>query len=435
MRIAVIGGGIAGLTAGYELGKQGHKVTILERSSELGGQAGTFAVGGTRLERFYHHLFTSDRHIVGLIDELGLADRLTWIPSKVGFFYGGRVYDFVTPGDLLRFSPLSLVDRLRAGLVSLYLQRQSNGLQYEQITAANWIRRFAGPEVYRVIWHPLLRGKFGQRAEEVSMTWFWGKMRLRFGSRKGLGRESLGYMKGSFQLLIDELAKRIQEQGGQIVTGRAAERIVVEDGRAVGVQLAGRDDPEPADVVIATVPSFVFARLAPEISGDYAERLNAVQYQAALVLVLQIRQTLSRIYWLNVSDPQVPFVAAIEQTNFVPPEVYGGRRLLYLSNYLDPSSPLLAASRDEVITTYLPGLQRINPALDASWIQDSWLFRDDAGQPVVTRGYSRIIPPYQTPIAHLYLANTTQIYPEDRGMNYSVRLGQDIARIVHNAGQ
>ncbi|MDO9065791.1 MAG: amine oxidase, partial [Chloroflexota bacterium] len=61
-------------------------------------------------------------------------------------------------------------------------------------------------------------------------------------------------------------------------------------------------------------------------------------------------------------------------------------------------------------------------------------FRDPAGQPVVTRGYSQIIPAYRTPISGLYLANTTQIYPEDRGMNYSVRLGQTIARVVQDGG-
>ena len=432
MRIAIIGGGIAGLTAAYELGKAGHQTVVYERDPELGGQAGTFPVGGTRLERFYHHIFTSDRHIIGLLDELGLASQLQWIPSKVGWFYGGRVYDFVTPVDLLRFSPLNVVDRVRAGVVSLYLQRQAEGLQYENTTAASWIKRYAGPDVYRVLWNPLLRGKFGQQAEEVSMTWFWGKMHLRFGSRKGLGQESLGYLRGSFQVLVDELARRVVAQGGSIRTHLPVERVLVESGRATGVR-TGRGD-EPADRVIATVPSFAFLGMAPELSGDYADRLRKVSYQAALVLVLQISRSLSPKYWLNISDPNIPFVAAIEHTNYIPPEAYGGKRLLYLSNYLSADNPLFRASKDEVIAAYTPGVQCINPAFDASWIEDSWLFRDPAGQPVVTRGYSQMIPAYRTPISGLYLANTTQIYPEDRGMNYSVRLGQTIARVVQDGG-
>jgi protoporphyrinogen oxidase len=432
MRIAIIGGGIAGLTAAYELGKAGHEAVVYERDPELGGQAGTFPVGGTRLERFYHHIFTSDRHIIGLLDEVGLASQLQWIPSKVGWFYGGKVYDFVTPMDLLRFSPLSIADRVRAGVVSLYLQRKTDGLKYEDTTAASWIRRYAGADVYRVLWNPLLRGKFGQQAEEVSMTWFWGKMHLRFGSRKGLGKESLGYLTGSFQVLVDELARRVIAQGGSIRTHTPVERVLVEDGRSVGVRTSQGN--EPADRVIATVPSFTFLDLAAELPDDYASLLRKVSYQAALVLVLQISRSLSPKYWLNVSDPDTPFVAAIEHTNYIPPETYGGKRLVYLSNYLSADSSLLGASKDEVIAAYMAGIQRINPAFAASWIEDSWLFRDPAGQPVVTRRYSEIIPDHRTPISGLYLANTTQIYPEDRGMNYSVRLGQTIARVVQDAG-
>jgi protoporphyrinogen oxidase len=432
MKIAIIGGGIAGLTAAFELGKAGHQAVVYEPDSELGGQAGTFTVGGTRLERFYHHIFTSDRHITGLLDELGLASQLEWIPSKVGWFYGGKVYDFVTPLDLLRFSPLSLADRVRAGVVSLYLQRKTGGLQYENVTAASWIQRYAGANVYRVLWNPLLRGKFGQQAEEVSMTWFWGKMHLRFGSRKGLGKESLGYLSGSFQVMVDELARRVVSQGGLIRTQTPVERVLVEGGRAKGIRTSQGD--ELADRVIATVPSFTFLGMAPELAGDYADLLGKVSYQAALVLVLQISRSLSPKYWLNVSDPSIPFVAAIEHTNYILPETYGGKRLIYLSNYLSADSSLFRASKAEVIAAYTPGIQRINPDFDASWIENSWLFRDPAGQPVVTRGYSQIIPAYRTPISGLYLANTTQIYPEDRGMNYSVRLGQTIARVVQDAG-
>ena len=433
MRVAIIGGGLAGLTAAYDLAKAGHAVDVYEAQAELGGQAGTFAVGGTRLERFYHHIFTSDTHIVDLIDELGLGPRMLWIPSKVGWFYGGRTYDFVTPMDLLRFSPLGILDRLRAGVVSLYLQRQPDGMRYEQTSAADWIRRYAGNQVFRVIWGPLLRGKFGARAEDVSMTWFWGKMRLRFGSRKGLVRESLGYVAGSFQLLIDALADQVRSKGGRILTNSAVEEVIVHNGRATGLRVAGAvPSTDGLDAVIATVPSFRFLDLVPQMPGQYASLLRKIDYQAAVVLVLQIADSLSRIYWLNVSDPQVPFVAAIEHTNFIGPEAYGGRRLLYLSNYVDRSSPLFTMPKESLVESYLPGLQRINPAFSAGSIQESWLFRDPAGQPVVTRGYSKLIPPHATPISGLYLANTTQIYPEDRGMNYSVRLGHDIARVVQN---
>ena len=466
MRIGIIGGGIAGLTAAYELAKNGHSVAVFEKEAELGGQASTFPIEGTRLEKFYHHLFTSDCHIIQLIDELGLLPRMRWIDSKVGLFHGGKVYDFVTPLDLLRFTPLSLPNRLWAGLVSVYLQRQADWQKYEGITAKEWLEKYAGKSVYNAIWGPILRGKFGDSYDEVSMTWFWGKMRLRFGSRpKGMQKEQLGYMEGSFQLLIDELEKRIKEMGGEVYTSAPVERIVVEDGRAVGLrsQVASHRSQVPSrrsqvaspelqvsiacdlkpdtcdlrpetcdfDVIIATVPSFAFTEMMPELPSDYIEKLNHVKYQSAFCLVLKLKRPLSHIYWMNISDPTIPFVAAIEHTNYMPPEAYNGKYILYLSNYLPLDSHLFSLSKDELLQEYLPHVRRINPEFDLDWVEESWLFRDDAGQPIITCNYFQEIPNHQTPIQGLYLANTTQIYPEDRGMNYSVHLGQKIAHIVH----
>jgi len=432
MRIGIVGGGIAGLTAAYELAKKGHQVAVFEKEAELGGQASTFPIEETRLEKFYHHLFTSDRHIVQLINELGLSPRMRWIDSQVGLFHGGQVYDFVTPLDLLRFTPLSLPNRLWAGLISLYLQRQTNWRKYEDITAKEWLEKHAGKSVYSAIWEPLLRSKFGDSYDEVSMTWFWGKMRLRFGSRpKGMQKEKLGYMEGSFQLLIDELEKRIKELGGEVHTNAPVERVVVEQGKAIGLTFhVSRFTTRNFDTIIATVPSFAFTEMVPELPSDYIGKLRHVQYQSALCLVLKMRRSLSHIYWMNISDASVPFVAAIEHTNYMPPDVYGGTHILYLSNYLPLDSPLFSLSRDELLQEYLPHVQRINPEFDLDWVEESWLFRDDAGQPIITCHYSQEIPDHQTPIRGLYLANTTQIYPEDRGMNYSVHLGQKIANIV-----
>ncbi|MBM3944507.1 MAG: FAD-dependent oxidoreductase, partial [SAR202 cluster bacterium] len=141
MKIGIIGAGAAGLAAAYELGKAGHHTAVYERAPFLGGQASTFDVGGAPLERGYHHLFTSDTDIVSLIHEIGLGHQMRWIESTVGILHKGRIYNFVTPMDLLRFSPLSLIDRFRLGLVTLLLQRNNDWRKLEGITADEWIRR------------------------------------------------------------------------------------------------------------------------------------------------------------------------------------------------------------------------------------------------------------------------------------------------------
>ncbi|MGQ9674925.1 MAG: NAD(P)/FAD-dependent oxidoreductase [Chloroflexota bacterium] len=448
MRVGVIGGGLAGLVAAYELSKKGHRVSVFERDAELGGQAGTFVVHGERLEKFYHHIFTNDSEILDLMAELGLADELEWLESRMGFFYGGKAYPFGTPASLLRFTPLSLPDRMRFGLLVLYLQRFNDWKRLENETAFEWVRRNAGRGILDVVWGPLMRGKFGDRADQVSMTWLWGKVHLRGKSRSGgMQKEQLGYLPGSFQRVADALARAIAKFGGSLHTSTVVRRVMVDRGRVIGLEVeparmrsaggAGllpdgtpAEGQIPFDAVVATVPSPVFLRLVPELPAAYADNLRSVEYQSAVCVVLELNRQLTDIYWMNISDRQVPFVGAIEHTNFVPRERYGGKHILYLSNYLAKSSALYSLSDDELVSAYLPHLTKFNPDFDASWIERYSVFRDDAGQPIITTGYSSRVPEHQTPISGLYLANTTQIYPEDRGMNYSVRLGKTVARLL-----
>lgn len=431
MNVGVVGGGLAGLTAAYELAKAGHRVTVFEKEAQLGGQAATFEIAGERLEVFYHHIFASDVDIIALIDELGLDGRLRWLESKVGFYHGGRIYDFVTPLDLMRFSPVALVDRLRLGLISLYLRWYRDWPRMEGTTAQEWLLRYGGGRNFEVVWGPLLRNKFGSRYDEVGMVWLWGKIHLRFSSRKG-GKELLGYLTGSFAGLTDALRERIIGSGGEVHTSSPVEEVLVEGGRVSGLRVGERT--HCFDAVVATVPSPAFLSVAPQLPSDYAEKLRGVPYQAAVCLVLTLKQPLSRIYWLNISDPSMPFVAVVEHTNLVDPAVYGGKHIAYVSNYLSEGHPLMSLDDDALLAEYLPHLRRINPGFEPGWIEDCRVFREPAGQPIVTTHYSARVPEHRTPVANLYLANTTQIYPEDRGMNYSVRLGRKVAGMVASAG-
>ena len=150
---------MAGLAAAYELTSQGHFVEVFEQADFLGGQASTFEVSGGRLERGYHHLFTSDTDIADLIKELNLEDQLAWLESSVGFYVdrgdGGKIWDFATPKDLLMFKPLSLPNRLKVGLWSLILKNSKNYRKFENITAKDWLLKRMGLSAYEVIWEPL----------------------------------------------------------------------------------------------------------------------------------------------------------------------------------------------------------------------------------------------------------------------------------------
>lgn len=434
MKVGIIGGGAAGLAAAYELGLRGHTAEVFEGAPFLGGQASTFPVNGVPIEKGYHHLFMSDTAMTGLMDELGLGGRMRWIDSNVGYFVNERLWRFTSPTDLLRFKPLSPLDRIRLGLLTLRLQRRKEWASLEQITATEWLRDHAGRGPYETVFQPMLRGKFGKYHDQIAMSWLWNKFALRTTSRgKGLRgklKEQLGYPIGSFGEVFDVLAERIRSQGGQVHISSPAERVVVEDGRATGFTVrvnGGEPEERRYDTVLATVPSFILPKLVPSLPDGYMGKLTDKTYLAAVLVILVLDRPLSPHYWTYVGDRTMPFLGIIEHTNFIPAEHYGGGHIVYLTNYLTRDDEMYQMSPEELYRTYLPHLRRINPAFDESWVTEYHHHKVDAAQPIVTPGYRDSIPDHRTPVHGLYLANTTQIYPEDRGTNYSVRMGRQVA--------
>ncbi|HEU4793666.1 MAG TPA: FAD-dependent oxidoreductase, partial [Nitrolancea sp.] len=301
--------------------------------------------------------------------------------------------------------------------------------KFESVTATDWLRRAVGQRAFDRVWGAQLRAKFGPRYDQVAMTWFWNKIYLRTQSRRSpLETEHLGYIRGSFNVLIDRLAEAIKEQGGTLRPGVPIEGIERRgDGWAVRTESG---DETLVDAIVATVPSPVLLRLFPSLPHYYRDKLTGAVYQAAVTVLLQSSRALSDIYWLNIGDPSVPFTGIIEHTNFIGPEHYQGSHLIYVSKYVDQDHPYLTMPDDQVFAEYISHLTKINPTFDRSWVERYWVFRERAAQPIIGLNYSARIPDHRTPLPGLYLANTSQIYPEDRGTNYSVRIGNVVAELV-----
>jgi protoporphyrinogen oxidase len=316
-------------------------------------------------------------------------------------------------------------------VTTFYLQHVKNWKKYEKVTAQKWLTRALGKRAYDRTLGAQLDAKFGRFANEVAMVWFWGKIWLRTTSRKSpLAKEHLGYIKGSFNVLIDALHQALLKQGVDVHIGEGPSSLKQrEDGRW-DVVIEGRDEPVLADKVVVTTPSPILARLVPDLPEEYKRKLLGLTYEAAAVALLELDRPLSSIYWLNIADRDMPFTGVIEHTNFMPASDYGGKHYVYLSKYLETDHPYFTMPEEELLETYIPYVKRINPAFDRSWISNKWIFRERAAQPIVGLNYSERIPDHRTPKQGLYLANTSQIYPEDRGTNYSVRLGNQIADIV-----
>lgn len=427
--MVVVGAGFCGLAAAYELGKHGIRTTVLERDRAIGGLAGSFEVSGVRLEKFYHHWFSNDAQVMNLITELGKQDEVLLRRTRTGMYYANRFFKLSTPLDLLRFPPLPFRDRVRLGLLALRARRIKDWQALEGRTAADWLRELGGERVYRVVWEPLLRGKFGDAAEEVSAVWFWNKLKLRGGSRGKRGAEQLAYYRGGFAALADTVAMAIREQGGEIRTAAEVSGLVVDDGRVAGVVAGGAT--LAADAVLATIALPLVADLVlPHAPAEYTASLRRIRYLANVCIVLQLDRSLSDTYWLNVNDPGFPFVGVIEHTNFEPQSTYAGRHVVYLSKYLPEHDPLFRMPDGDLVAFAVGHLQRMFPELTRERVIDAHVWRAQHSQPIVTRHYRELIPAGTTPIGGFYLASMAQIYPEDRGTNYAIGAGRAIAAVL-----
>jgi protoporphyrinogen oxidase len=414
-RTAVLGAGALGLTVALRLAQRGDEVIVVEREKLPGGLASGFEIEpGMYLDRFYHHLFASDRHAIALITELGLGDELIWRRPLTVTLRDSRVHQLDSATSLLRFGPLPVLDRLRLGFWLAYLRFLSSPERLEGQTAVEWIERRMGRAAYRVLWGPLLSGKFGALAGYIAMPWFWARVHDR--------TASLGYLRGGFQRLYNGLAERIGELGGDLRLGTEVREIRTNP--AGGMTVITDGEPISVDRVVSTLAIRLTCRLAPELPAEYRAKHEWGTAYGAHCLVLALDRPLTGSYWMNVNDPGYPFMALVEHTNYLSPDDYGGRHLVYLGNYRPMDDPLLRLSTAEVLDHFAPALARINPAFSRSWVTDAWAFAAPFAQPIVTVDYRDHIPPFVTPVPGLWVASMFQVYPHDRGQNYSIDLAE-----------
>lgn len=424
--IVFIGGGITGLAAAYELGRRGYPVTVYEKTLEPGGLAAPFTVAeGVRLEKFYHHFFRGQHHLMTLLEDLGIADRLVWEPTRMGFFCDGQVYPFSGPKDILGFRPLPFHDRIRFGIGGLLLSKSRIGAQGDDTPAIDWLRRRCGARATRTIWEPLLKMKFGTAFDQVSITWLQNRIQDRQKGRKGSGKEALGYLRGSIGLILDRLVEEIRKQGNRLVFGASVEGLEVSGDRVTGVRVEGR--VVGADAVVATVPNPIFARVAACLPQRDLEPLLRIRYQGTVCMIVKARKPFTRFYWINVIDRDIPFVAAIEHTNFLTAEEYGGH-LIYLGKYLERDAREWSMTDAELTAEFVRGLRKMSPGLSDDDIDQVWVFKDPLTQPVFDGSYSK--PSMRTSLPNLFLANTSMLFPDSRTINSSIGLAHEVLEQV-----
>ena len=430
MKVGIVGAGVTGLTAAYQLGKQGHQVTVYETEAIAGGLSSGFHVPEWKwtLDRFYRHVFAGDRAIIALAKELEVP--LTFTRPVTSLWVNGHPYPYDSPIAAALYPNLPFHLNIRVGMVIAYLKYiVRHGTYLEHTTADAWLRRTMGERAYRELWEPMLRGKFKDHFDQVNMAWFWARVYKR--------TPRLGTFVGGFQAFFDALADRIRAQGGVILLNTPVQGIAPVEGG--GLRLTTPEGQFTYDAVAATVGPGLMARLAPDLPPGYLGQLLKLKSMGAIALILALeRQLMERTYWLNLParspdqrENEFPFMALVEHTNYIPAEHYGGEHLVYCGDYISPDHRYFEMSQEELLATFLPSLKKVNPAFEASWVRRSWLFRARYAQPVPPVNHSGSIPAQRTPIRGLYYASMSQVYPWDRGTNYAAEMGRQVAEMVH----
>jgi len=424
-KIAIIGAGFSGMAAAYDLTKAGHKITIYEAANYVGGLASGFKEPNWdwSAEKFYHHWFASDKYMLGLIKELGWQEKVLFPRPLTVMYHNGKFYPFDSILKAILFPGLGWgINKIRFGLVGLYLRLTNNWHALEKYTVHEWLRKWAGKKVYALMWEPLVIGKFGERYyKQVNMAWMWARLKVR--------TTRLGTFEGGFQKFADMFADKLREMGVEIRLQMPVTRIEREAGSS-GVSIRS-ETTEGYDKVLVTISPEAMIRLVPSLPEEYLHGLKSMKSMGAVVLALALKHQLSEAgyYWYNLPKRAgYPFLALVEHTNYVEAEHFGGDHIVYAGDYLEPEHEFFRLSQEELLERFLPALKKFNPKFERAWVKKVWLFRTAYAQPVPLVNHSKNIPEIKTPVEGVYFASMSQVYPWDRGTNFAVEIGRRAAR-------
>ncbi len=430
-RVAVIGGGIAGLVAAYYLGRAGVPADLYEAEEETGGLARSFDLDGLQVERYYHFICRPDHELIGLARELGLGGQIIWRPTRTSFFYQGRLYPFTSPLDLARFSPIPWRARINLGLQTLKWQNLREWQKLDAIPARQWLIEHLGERTYEVVWSPLLEMKFGEAHDQVSAAWLWHRVQRVANSRKSpLHPQVMGHFQGGTETLLRRLRERIAESGGRIFCRTPAQAVIADPagaGRVRAVRVAGEERPCSAAVMAVPLPQA--ARLLPPELADYRPKLEQVAFLGVVCLALSLDRSITDSFWCNIHDDRIPMNGIIEMSR-LNPETGRGGGFIYVPYYLPVTSPRFSFSDEQILAEALQALPLLQPGLDRSAVRGYRVFRSRLAQAVCTTGFRFIQPPLELPLPGLFLIDSTQQYPSDRTLSGMIGLADQVSRLV-----
>jgi len=423
--IGIVGAGAMGLAAAYHALKAGHSVTVYEGDKVAGGMAAHFDFNGVSIERFYHFVCKPDRPLFELMDELGIGDKMVWRQTSMAYFIDGKTYAWGDPISLLTFPKLGLIDKFRYGITAFWQTKRSNFDSLEKVSGKDWFLNTMGRKTYDLLWKRLLELKFFEYADNVSAAWLATRVKRIGNSRKSLLQEELGYIEGGSQTLVDALVDRITALGGIIRLGDPVAEIVAEDGRVKGVST--RDQGMTAhDYVISTAPTPYIPDMVPALPEAWKDKYRAINNIGVVCVLLKITKPVTKNFWLNINDERIDIPGIVEFSNLR----HLDQTIVYVPYYMPQTHPKFDQPAEFFEAETRSYVKLLNPEISDADIIDIKVGRLRYAQPICEPGFLAKIPPVQTPIAGLQIADTCYYYPEDRGISESVRFAKDMVATV-----
>lgn len=413
--IAIVWWWLNGIFLAYEFVKKWYtNITLYEKGSAVWWLLGCYDFDWVKLEKYYHHVFNTDKNLLDLIQELWLQNDLIFKESSIGNLKNGKIVPFVTPMDLFKYPYLSFLSKIRVWFFSLFLQKCPYGEKFRNLKVESWIKKYMGRWAWNNLWKPIFQKKFHQYTSTLSLSFLWTRLYIRANSREW-GKEMLWYMKWSFYRIVDRVVVSLQNK---VIIKTNSNIQSFDDYRLVVDWISYH-----YDIIVSTLATPIFADLIDaNVYKSFYSALHSVNYLSVICPLFVFDKPITTYYRINNVDESIDIWWIIEHTNLFNFPDYHNKKFMYFSHYLTSLSPLLKMDEEYLKSYYLDVFKK---ALHISeQPKDIYIAKDMFAQPVYTADFPNELIGFKTPILGVYQCNMVNFLPIERGINSSIMIAK-----------